>query len=436
MLEKTNQNTLNKDDIGEVRDEMKFVRFVNLLTAVCLGLFCFLTFLIPYSRAVVIYCLFIVWFGTSLMIDSRWLDSKKVLVFSVFFYLLVLAIESLAGMKIDPLYAFFQSNIYFFMWMFIGVFYLSHDKLFQVNTMLKILLIALLISYIATIVGLIEYPMASRDLASPTNPNNALYASMGIGGFSHIYMMAALLILSVNIIGLNRRWYINFIAVGSIILMVVVTFKADYTTALLLNMLALVVAIILKGEKRISLKLIIMCFAGFICLLFLRGILEWGIVFFEDSTTIPMRLQQLYDALYYGDVDDLQRIELLSQSWNCFLQNPIFGNMLQIGTSGSLGGHSEVFDRLGAYGLFSAPYFMIYISTFVYQYKSLYTMTSRYSYVLACAFLLILSIMNPILVSSVLSAVVFFFVPMVLKNTERRKKNKEFIEDNVMLDKV
>lgn len=116
----------------------------------------------------------------------------------------------------------------------IGFYYMNYRSE-NINVLSKVLIIALFVTSITTIIGLIQFPNASRILATIATSDNAealKYHWHNIGGYDFVYICVLLypmLILAHKLRRINR---ITFFIVFALLLALIII--SEYTIALLL----------------------------------------------------------------------------------------------------------------------------------------------------------------------------------------------------------
>ena len=215
--------------------------------------------------------------------------------------------------------------------------------------------ISFLLTSITTYLGCRAYPSASRHLAARLSTNDsalyAFYMSKNIGSFAFIYALVLLLPLLIYVI---RNKKINRLIGYLVLVMVSLTIiKSDYTTALLCMLISIIVLFVFPKQlktRHYSMLTILTIILVLTSSQYISSILN-NLSGVFNSEVVSERLQQLSDYSlneegYFleGDLDD--RSELYKISLNSFLQSPLTGS-----SSAKIGGHSFVFDNMGAFGL-------------------------------------------------------------------------------------
>ncbi|HBL84304.1 MAG: hypothetical protein A2Y17_07390 [Clostridiales bacterium GWF2_38_85] len=263
----------------------------------------------------------------------------------------------------DKLYAF--ALFWFPLWL--AVYYLQEEASWSKKTVFKYLLILQTFIVITTIIGLIEYPKAARDLASYVN-TLVIYYIKNIGGYDFIYgsvlFIPCLLYYSRFV---KYKIIIYFIILLNIICIVM----SQYTLALILLILA-VIYMFLKKYCKNTTSLIIAYIGAFIIMLisiapksFFYSVAD---TFYKYSlNAVGDKIIDFYTSIsrgeFFGTIGD--RIDLYTNSLKAFTNHPLTGSVFFNNTV--LGGHAELLDILGACGLLG---FIL----FIYLMRKYYTL--------------------------------------------------------------
>ena len=389
------------------------IKFFNLLLLTIFVVFFYSTLLSAYLKGIVLYLLMALWLITALMIDTSWFFKSKTCILAIFIYLIIVFGDSLLTNNLANIEVLLKSQIFSFAFMLMGVFYSYNFRKFDMRLFIFIIFATLLISYIATILGLKQYPRASRDLASGINPLCSQYKKMGIGGFAFIYstpyLIATMIFMIYSKIKLSKK-IILFVLIG---LFGYTVIKSEYTTATLMVFLVIGLGVIFASGKNTQLKIIFVVFLGILALVMLPYILKIVLNLISNKDSIIwMRIDELLQALTKSDVE-FNRMELLETSFMSFVRNPIWG---EFGIKNkTIGGHSDLVDCFGLYGVIGAiVYNTIYVSIAVCQYKQLLNKKTRICYIILQSSLLLNRIINPILGSQNICGSAFLICPILL----------------------
>lgn len=279
--------------------------------------------------------------------------SSVIVVFSV------IAICLLAIMiKGESSASFFGKYVPYFLWpllfMYIRKYFCCEEK----KILLDIFFVFYLIGNISTICMLLDDPEAARLLAGVAESNlRKYYYSRGVGGYGYIYGSVLLLYVVLSLIRKESVKFFKIIYTAVAVSGYIMIFFAGYTTALFLTVISLSLWIAYVSKNKCP--AIIIGILSVLLFIFKLEVIDFFIqVFYEyDFVWFSKRLSQLYYALSGNDYESLSRTILYEKSINCFFSNPIIGE-------GKVGGHSELLDILGQYGLVGAVFMMMIISIF------------------------------------------------------------------------
>lgn len=137
--------------------------------------------------------------------------------------------------------------------------------------------------------------------------------------------------------------------------------RTSVTTSIVLMAFILVFSLFYSERNVISTAFTLGLLAFLVYLFYLADgfvlLIDWLSPFFEGTAVEP-KIVDLKYSMTVGHIEGetfTNRQDLHQQSWDCFIQNPLFGTE-------NVGGHSNVIDRLGGMGLIGAiPYFMIFV---------------------------------------------------------------------------
>jgi len=400
--------------------------FINILSFVILIILFQVIPIKIYGKFIYYYICFGIWYISTVFIDASWIKKTYPILISILLFLIINTIWTIIRFDQYFVERFFQNYFLFMFWPLFYIFYKDNfSKLFFKRfSIFQISLI--LIFCISTIIGLKYYPSASREMATIniSFDNMILYAKNGIGGFDFVYSLVFLQIPLLCIIFTKNKNYNKIYICIMLILDYLAIYSANYTISLLLSSLALLLFLICYFLNY-NIKYILIYISLLLIFLYIfRFILiKSAISFFElkDKTIYIRRLNEIYAALKNNDILNLERFQLYKESIDTFLKNPFVGTLFN--ESELIGQHSDIFDNLGRFGMFSIIYFSYYYFAFNII-RRLYK-----NYKIKCMFtvveilLFVLRLCNPILASYDLGLYIFFIIPMIFlvidKNTPR-----------------
>ncbi len=263
-------------------------------------------------------------------------------------------------------------------------------------------LIFFMISVLATFSVVIVDNDAARLLAgAASEAERSSYYKQGVGGYGFVYG-SVFFIFGMIILGSKSKNIVKKVLLyGATMLTFLMIVFSSYTIAIMMALMLFFLAIYARTKKKNATYIFI---GIFILLLFFLGpilALMHEMAENMDLYWLSKRTGQLLAAKDSGGFSDLKRIQLYMQSFNSFLDNPVFGG-------NSIGGHSMFFDSIGEYGLVGIVYFLAILAWLNKRRKDL---KNRVGVVYFCVmFLLIINTMDSI----VLLPMIMFILPMLL----------------------
>ena len=227
----------------------------------------------------------------------------------------------------------------------------------NVNRKLKAALTVIFIAFFAvsvilTLTTLSVDSNASRLLAGKaTESERAAYYAKGVGGYGFVF---GSVFISYALVKFGRR--INFkpgkIAIIALLAVIaVMVILASYTTAIILFFILVFVSAFTSAKKHNWIGFVLL-FAGALLVILVRNSIFEMFAQLGKSLELPYvenRFTQLLQASDEGSVEGLRRYTLYKESLDAFFSQPLTG-------ATEVGGHSEIFDLLGMYGVFAIPF--------------------------------------------------------------------------------
>lgn len=227
----------------------------------------------------------------------------------------------------------------------------------NVNRKLKAALTVIFIAFFAvsvilTLTTLSVDSNASRLLAGKaTESERAAYYAKGVGGYGFVF---GSVFISYALVKFGRR--INFkpgkIAIIALLAVIaVMVILASYTTAIILFFILVFVSAFTSAKKHNWIGFVLL-FAGVLLVILFRNSIFEIFAQLGKSLELPYvenRFTQLLQASDEGSVEGLRRYTLYKESLDAFFSQPLTG-------AAEVGGHSEIFDLLGMYGVFAIPF--------------------------------------------------------------------------------
>jgi hypothetical protein len=318
---------------------------------------------------------------------------------------------------ISPFSILFRLSLVFFP-LILSYYYWREDRHVHLKLLLTVGLGALTVTAVTTVVGLMQFPEASRIMATGTEYER--YYPMNIGGYGFIYTLVIAFPL-VYYLGLNKRNLLFSLAIPIFMLCV---FKSQYVYALLLTVfiIAVIVAFAMAGPiLRIGQLSFVFAIstAAVLSYLVLAAPVAEILDYFAmevDSIYITLRLQQVADFLRHGTLTgDLgMRINLYVASIDAFLDNPLIGTWGDRYALYQPGGHSFFLDVLGSSGLVGILFLGGILYNFYSDIIASLTVLPCYPYIFwALLQFAIVATINTINTSPTIGMTVFFLVPAV-----------------------
>lgn len=227
----------------------------------------------------------------------------------------------------------------------------------NVNRKLKAALTVIFIAFFAvsvilTLTTLSVDSNASRLLAGKaTESERAAYYAKGVGGYGFVF---GSVFISYALVKFGRR--INFkpgkIAIIALLAVIaVMVILASYTTAIILFFILVFVSAFTSAKKHNWIGFVLLFAGALLVILFRNSIFEM-FAQLGKSLELPYvenRFTQLLQASDEGSVEGLRRYTLYKESLDAFFSQPLTG-------ATEVGGHSDIFDLLGMYGVFAIPF--------------------------------------------------------------------------------
>ncbi len=324
-----------------------------------------------------------------------------------------------------PMYIYGELQIFLFG--MIAIYYLDLNVICQ-KKIINFVFLMYLVTAVTTYIGCTRYPNASRMLATLSQGEGAYgtYVSNNIGGFTFIYELVLILPLFMYLTKFN---IVNrFIGIFIIVFIGMTIIKTQYTTALIMYVVSLLVLCIPKlSAKKIRTVFIV-------ALVLIVANMSLLISFFEEigskveSEIFSSRFDYVSDVLS-GETSDVEgggnRVELYKKSWDTFVNTWLMGNWSNDGK----GGHSFFFDSLATYGIIG---FMLMILMYTTLYKCFikpYKNGMAYPYILWSYMMgMVLAVLNPKTYMFIYLVVLPLFGNVYLEN--ERISNDECLMDS------
>ena len=382
--------------------------------------------LYSYQQMIIILSIFCIWLVSSLVIDKHWV---KMAINPLFLLCLIVLLDYILGtFHHDTTATLLGINkMPTFVWIIVLIFYTYHMKL--VEELIPIIVILMIISAIYTIIGNIEYPSASRLLASTGDDyyteTRSLYRELNIGGYGYIYSLV-FAILPLGLISKKSSFFIKIFYITSIVLFFITIVLGAYMIGILLVCTMLILLFV--NPEKIKITTI---FTLFLCLFLLRFVfLDILVSVGEqyDITALSKHAEELLSGTYSAGDKYNSRIHIYYNAILNWLDSPICGQLFgHVSSEYRRAGHSQLLDFLEKYGLFAYVYvmFLKYLYKFVMNGIRINLMKKYYKlyYIVMIVFMFI----NRFDTFMALGFMFFFFGPILIKSADRRTLLQENI---------
>lgn len=324
-----------------------------------------------------------------------------------------------------PIYLYGELQIY--LYGIIAVWYIVKNKPGRAKALFNFILICYAVTAVTTYIGCTIYPQASRVMAtlSTTDALYQLYTKSNIGGFSFIYELVLVLPLIIYMVKskkINRIIGIMFIGLIGLVII-----QSEYTTALIMYVLSLLLFIIPRlNGKKIILTTAVMILFLLISASFLADVFD-NLSETVESDIVSERFSYIADLLRGESASDVSdsgdRMELYAKSLSAFWNSGMLGSW----NNAKVGGHSFIFDTMGFYGIIGiialvAVYAVMY-KVFIGKYKD----RNYYAYLLYVYILgILMAVINPKTNLYIFICLIPLFA-FVMDNKEKRGNSDEIV---------
>lgn len=316
----------------------------------------------------------------------------------------------------------------FFFGIFVNHYYLYYKKDYYLLGMIALIsLIVIGISSFQTLIGLISYPFASRQLAGGIASNEQLiklYTGLGIGGYGFIYSITFTLIAIFYLFFNKDKRIKNGIKVFAFIIsliMIITIFKASYAISVMLLAISSI-SLLLSNNLKGLVVVIIICILTFVIIpkSYIGNTILNIASIVDNNHILYGKFIDLANYFLFSPESSqtLGRLNLYKDSLTTFISNPIFGlyNPFKIITNPNytVGGHSGWLDFLAYYGLFSGIPLFLSLGLTVKHHLTFFKNCGYFKYILTVyIFVFIYGFINPILDIYEIGFAVFFLVPAI-----------------------
>ena len=316
--------------------------------------------------------------------------------------------------------SFLYGMLQFFIWPLLVIAIIKSRDIQFAKFLLFVVFLCYVLTGVTTYIGCVLYPGATRELASLYSLNNSekieLYHSLNIGGFDFIYSLVLLVPLFIFLIKYkSTNFSIKFLSITSIVGLVLVVLKSEYTTALLCLLLGISCFFIISKKGDISFLPTLVC----VVIFFIIFDTSVGSLFYYLSSQIgseivSSRLEGLADIINgynSNEIDIDKRQDLYLLDLNLFLSSPIWG------VGKAEGGHSFILIYLAKFGFIGLTLLVYFFrKLFDYSIKPFFN-SPIYSYLIIIFILqIILSILNPMIIYDIFIFIIPLFTYVFVNN--------------------
>jgi len=291
--------------------------------------------------------------------------------------------------------------------------FMDNDK----KKLLRYYLFLISVTSITTIIGCLRYPEASRFLAGAANLNDTiLYRDMNIGGYEFVYAITLLIpFLFYLIYKIKQKKIVIFMLAVLIYIVIIIS---QYAIALVFSIASIVVMLVLYFITSKKRQVFLIAIIAGLVLFFLSGkflqLLYWieNVLIDLDLNTVARRIHFIINFVngngWGGSAGE--RISLRMQSFNVFLESPLYGCMF---SPKALGEHSEILDTMGAGGLIGISVLAVSLISH-HNLVKLFNKDTLFNIVFVIEFIMFIALgyLNTLFTSYDI-ALVFFVLPML-----------------------
>ena len=258
-------------------------------------------------------------------------------------------------------------NEEFFMWMIDGIIvwlpciialYIkenNNDKF--VKNYLQMYIIMTTITSVTTIIGLIMYPTASRELASGTAVyDTTKYTIRNIGGYQHVYALVVLIPILMWFIKRTEK-VLRIVNVVALVINLYCIYRSQYTISIIIAAIIFALTVVKRFKKTMVVTMILL---GTIFLFNANSVMEKLSSGFEYvSERIGMdyvgdrllQVSQLLEGASIHTETSTERIDYYKQCIKKFSENPVVGHNMWEFSEDNITGHTMILDTMSGMGI-------------------------------------------------------------------------------------
>lgn len=396
------------------------LEFANQLFLICFFALTIFTPLYSMQKMILLLGFWGLWFLTAIQIDPRFIKRTSALLLLMVGMLIMAGIASVMQGDSSVLNSVVNAmpNL---AWAIVGIFYVYNTDILRNSKCILIVLIA--VSSIYTLMGNLQYPEASRLLASTKEyyaTTRELYRSINIGGYGFIFSLVFILMPILLLIKYQKAHRL-LLFVCTILFVATIAVSA-YMTAIIFCALMLVFTLV--KNKKVMRILVTLGLVAIIVWLFKEQILSILISLGEmtGADILIKRAQQLLTGTYFLDAgaDQNNRLTIFQNALLNWMDSPIVGNMF--GADHLVyrrSGHSEMLGYLEKWGLFASVYFGFFRTTYVRTRDSLESENMRQNYRLYYLLLMLFLTIDRFDTFIEIGCIAFFLGPVLMKMADQ-----------------
>lgn len=431
LLNVINQGVVYLDAILNTKiNILNLTRDVMALILIIWSLNPMLNFYNEFIQIIILIIWLLLAFFTDINSFKKSLLSKGFILSLVFPIYLV--VGNIIGRNVIEIIFFLAPFIHFIFW------YYYNQKNFKT---MKIIVSGVVSYYIIiglySIYALSMNPFLARLLANGDQSITIEYAHPLLANFNYIYSTTLLLIAVIGIYTLSGQFKLSFrrksILFSTIVIFFIVILQSQYAVALVLSSVFTFLMTFLAKKINYNrfLILLLISILSLLVLLNMQEIMYW-LASLTNSRTLQIRFNDLGNILGGQSINSTQalslRFPLYLDSINVFKSNPFLGmGKFNYRNGGIIGGHSELFDNLGYYGILGSGLLLLSIWTNYGYTKRLLPKEIRRVYSIVfllfiCHSILNLSYFQPFLI------ILYIVVPFFLLLNSQKYTDEFFLD--------
>lgn len=369
--------------------------------------------------------IFVIWAITATLLKPHAFRVRKsnIYIFYLVIWISIYLLYVLIDYGTDNL-AHLQIFMNFWTFIFVFEFYKSylHNNRKLVSIVVSVIGIFLFVTYITTVRGLIDYPTAIRTIS---HTGSEFYSNLNIGGYDFLYSLILLIPFYVFLMkneSTAKKYKLKYLLI--ILGILLLSFLSNFFTAVVFGMLGLILGMLVSKHKKTKVTYLYYLIIGVsIILLLLLPLSTYTelLVMIETQLQdgfLKIRLNELITLLSAQTLSgsSLMRSEFAMNSFNSFLENPLFGvGGTYYDAPYIIGAHSQWIDDLGRYGLFGfLPLLLLLWNFFSASKDYLKSDILKRAFSYTFFLFILLGFVNPTTSRLSIGVVVFIYAPLKL----------------------